>query len=292
MPHYKEVMKIEALKATVKTVARFHAQSYIYEEKKSRELGKEYRIWDEFSEFLQEPLAGMKWRNTGRNAVIDYLKVFSTYKSNSYFLTKLDEIVSKLYEKSMDLMKPSDKYRNVVVHRDLWANNILIKDDGISEPHALIVDFQTVLYSSPMLDLLSLIYFNTSKSDRKKYANKLINIYYDSLSTILEEANIDIDTILPKHVLMEAYNDSLLFGLTQASIIVPIISMSSKRREEIFCDPVRSEKANIVSRSEEFIEIANEDTVYKNRVSELFDEIVERYVYFNKVNDVDVISCE
>lgn len=279
MPHFKETMTIDALKATVKTLARFHAQSYIYEETRSKELGKPYRIWDEFSEYLQEPAFGKIWRDTGRNAVIEYLKQFSKHKARPDFIEKINEIMPMLYEKAIDLMKPSNKYRNAVVHRDLWSNNIFIKGDGTSELHALIVDFQTVIYTSPMLDLSSLIYFNTLKACRDSYGNKLIELYYNTLSDILEEANVNIETVLSKDDLMEAYNYSLLFGMTQASIIVPIISMSSKRKEEIFCDPIKSQKANLVSRSEEFIEIANEDSVYKNRLSELLDEIVEKYVY-------------
>lgn len=121
MPYYKETMTFNTLKATVKSVARFHAQSYIYEEKRSNELGKPYRIWDDHGKNLQEPDLSKVWRDVGRNAVIDYLKVFSKHKSKPDFIQKLDEVIPKLFEKAMDLMKPNEKHRNVVVHRDLWS---------------------------------------------------------------------------------------------------------------------------------------------------------------------------
>ncbi|XP_047991481.1 uncharacterized protein LOC125230385 [Leguminivora glycinivorella] len=84
MFHQQGVLNYEEMKAVVKTLAKFHAQSFIYEEKMSRELQRPYRIWEDFSEHLKET-EELKWRNTGRNAVIDFLKVNSKRKSETNF---------------------------------------------------------------------------------------------------------------------------------------------------------------------------------------------------------------
>lgn len=278
MPDHKETMPLEMLRAAVKSLARFHAESYIYEENKSKELGRPYRIWEDYSEYLQEPEQGMAWRNTGRNGVIDFLKVFSRFKAESNFSRHLDFIIPMLYDGALALMKPSSEYRNVVAHRDLWTNNILLKKCEDSY-HAVLVDFQTVLYCSPMLDLSSLIFFNTTRSDRYNYTDELIDLYYDTISEELLIEDIQINEIMDKDTLIKAYNDSIMFGITQAALIVPIVSMTEEKRKQIFYDPENCKKANVVSRGEYFIEIAKEDASYRKRVLELFDEIIERYIY-------------
>lgn len=276
MPHYRDTMPVDEMKATVKALARFHAASYIHEERNSNKLGRPYRIWEDYKEYLQEPVQ-REWRDTGRKAAKDFLKVFSKYKSLPDFEQKLDTTIRKLFNGAWFLMQPSTEYRNVVVHRDLWTNNIFIRhqDNG---PHILFVDFQTVLYASPMLDLTSLLYFNTTKADRKKFGDEFINIYYDALRSNLDEYDIDINNIFSKDVLLKSYKESVVFGMTQASLIVPITAMDSKTKEEIFCNPDRCVKANVESRSEEFIETAQQDIDYRNRVIDLLDDIVETFV--------------
>ena len=279
MPHHQDTMTFEELKASVETLARFHAQSYIYEERKSTELGRPYRIWEDYSDYLQEPNRGYDWRDTGRNAVIDYLKVFSKYKSKPNFDQYVESILPTLFESAVDLMKPSSEYRNVVAHRDLWTNNIFLKKEQNSGYHALFVDFQTVIYSSPMLDLSSLLFFNTRKTDREKWTEEFMEVYYAVLSEELRAEGIDVKHIFDKETLEEAYKKSIVFGLTQAALITPIVALSKEKREEIFCDPESSKRANVVSRSQEFMDVAKEDDKYRIRVTELFDEIVERFVF-------------
>ncbi|XP_026327651.1 uncharacterized protein LOC113235945 [Hyposmocoma kahamanoa] len=265
--------------AVAEAIAKFHAQSYIYEEKKSKQLGRPYRIWEDYSEYLQEPTLGSDWRDTGRNAVIDYLKVFSKYKDLPNFERHVETIITKLYEDVWTLMKPSIKYRNVVLHRDIWKNNILLKTLANGTVHAMIVDYQTVLYCSGMLDLSSFIYFNTNKNFRHNYLRNVQDHYYDILSRELNNVGIDISTVYSdKSVMLDSYEESLLFGLTQSGIIVPISAMGQNKTEELFCNPETSATINTVSRSQEFIQIARENSNYENRVTDILDEMLERYV--------------
>lgn len=283
MPYHRKVLSLDILKATVETLAIFHAQSYIFEEKKSRSLKRPYRIWEDYSDFLQEPITGNKdWRDVGRNAVIEFLKVYSKYRGELHFSKHLQFIIPMLFDGGLALMKPSTEYRNVIVHRDLWTNNILYKKFENTKYHALFVDFQTILYSSPMIDLCSLIFFNTTRSSRLQHTDELLDLYYDTLTKRLHVEGINVEDVLDKPTLIKAYKESVMFGITQAALIVPIVAMDSKTREDIFCDPEKNIKANVVSRSEEFIEIAREDHEYRSHVTELVDEIVERYVYPNE----------
>ncbi|XP_072948823.1 uncharacterized protein [Epargyreus clarus] len=278
MPDNMYTLTDEELMATVEALAKFHAQSYIYEETKTRELKTQYRIWEEYGEYLTEPIKGKPWRDTGMRAAIDYLKEYSAYKSKPGFCKDIERIITMLFDSAMDLMKPSLTYRNVVIHRDIWTNNIFLKKMDSGKLHALIVDFQTVLYCSPMLDLSSLLFFNTTEKFRHVQTDNVLNFYYKILGEELKFNGIDVCNILDKDKLRTAYNESVIFGMTQAALIVPIITMRRERRKEIYGDHERA-IVDSISRSKEFIETARDDVNYRNRVTELLDDIVEKFVY-------------
>ncbi|XP_050351287.1 WD repeat-containing protein 75-like [Nymphalis io] len=279
MPNNLNTLNYEELKATVTALAKFHAQSYVFEQRKSQVLKRPYRIWEDYSEYLCEPSKGQSWRDTGMRAAIDFLKVFSEYKSKPNFTELIEQILPKLFSSAEELMKPSMKIRNVVIHRDLWSNNIFLKKLENSKMHALLIDFQTVLYSLPMLDLSSLIYFNTTKLFRNNYTKRIIDHYYHELNEELKSEDIDVQSIVDNKNKVELYEESLVFGMTQAALIVPIIAMTNERRKQYFTNPESCYKINCISRSQEFIELAKENMKYQRRVIELLDEIVERFVY-------------
>lgn len=60
-------------------------------------------------------------------AVIDFLKVFSRFKLQPDFIKLIEEIVPNLFTTAEEQMKPNPKARNVVIHRDIWSNNIFFK---------------------------------------------------------------------------------------------------------------------------------------------------------------------
>lgn len=279
MPCHLNVMSYDEIMASVKALAIFHAQSIIYEERKSKELNRSYSLYEDYGEYLVEPPKGQAWRDAGRNAVIDFLKVYSKHRSKPNFDKCLEVVVPMLFDGAVALMKPSSEYRNVVVHRDLWTNNIFLKRQENGELHALIVDYQTVLYCPPMIDLSSLLFFNTTRDFREMYTPEIIDLYYEVCCEELKAKDIDIENVFNKATLLESYEQSIMFGITQAAIIVPIIAMSITKREQLFENPEMCEKVNVESRSQEFIDIAREERLYRKRVTELFDEIVERYIF-------------
>lgn len=281
MPYHRSTMDYNQLVSVINAMAKFHAQSIIYEEKKSKELNRTYRIWEEYSEYLSEPEKGQSWRDTGARAVVDFLKTYSKYRAQTDYIKYVEVVIPMLFDCAANLMKPRTECRNVVIHRDLWTNNIFLKKHDNGQIHSLIVDYQTVLYSSPMLDLSSVIYFNTTRSFRDQNTDLLIDLYYSLLTDELRLEGIDVLNIIDKKTIVKSYQQSIVFGITQAALIVPIIAMSDEMRERTFEDPETCEKMNVVSRSEEFIYLAKQDEEYRNRVIELFDEISDRYIFLS-----------
>ena len=77
---------------------------------------------------------------------------------------------------------PNNEPWNVVTHGDLWASNILLSADATS---MRFVDFQQSRYSSPALDVSSVLFLCMDEPMRTDHAQDLINVYHKSLSDFL-----------------------------------------------------------------------------------------------------------
>lgn len=69
----------------------------------------------------------------------------------------------------------------VICHGDCWENNTMIKTDENGVPTEIrILDFQKLIYASPVLDLLDFIYRCTDKNLRDRHYDEFIKAYYSS----------------------------------------------------------------------------------------------------------------
>lgn len=131
----------EHCKILMKTLAKFHAKSLIFEEVYQKNLH------DEFSHCMQETLWPLK---EGRaKAMFD--AAVKGIVSVIELMPELDEdqrvaFKSKMIDLCVDhagKLLPSTKHKNVLCHGDLWANNILFKYDADEKPvECCLIDFQ------------------------------------------------------------------------------------------------------------------------------------------------------
>lgn len=271
---WRNGIDFEHCAVVLKVLAKFHAASVVLEQRKGQKLNQVYDFL--FYTFINpENRGGRSEIHFGKqlNQVKNLIPLMPQFKNSvNDIQNKLDD----LYNKASELVKPSSVI-NVVCHGDIWGNNILFKygEQGNKERpvDAKLVDLQMLFYSSPITDLLTFFYTNTTQSFRQENVHKLLQIYYESFSSVLTTLGISVPGFTLKF-LLEDFNRKRFYGLASAVLYLPFGLLSQEGFQELLKPTNSIEKKNqlYVQRvSNQF----QTDEVYRSRLTDTVSEFLE-----------------
>lgn len=225
-----DLLDMDHIKIALATLAKFHAGSIIQEHKKSLLLGGKYKMSDEYSAYFKDSLyrkdepnyLGNKFYKTSVQSIVALIKIAPFFENNrEEILQNYLNAVERLY----DLVKPSDKFYNVICHGDLWNSNILFKYDDENNPvKCLLLDFQAIRYTVPAHDFLYFIRFNVG-TDKEK-CTQLAKHYHECLAHCLKENNIDVNSYMTFDAFMESIDYITPFVIIQSSAFATLSLMN------------------------------------------------------------------
>nr|CAH7756332.1 unnamed protein product [Callosobruchus chinensis] len=150
---YKTVIKNEPLDAShckkcLEVLAKFHANPIMFEELRSRDLGRCYSLTEDYGNILDNKVfteedSGasqfFQYSIVGLYSLVDILPERKIDKE--VFKGKLQEILSLMMESA----KNGSSCRQTVLHGDLWKNNFMYKygEEGVED--CKLVDFQVTV---------------------------------------------------------------------------------------------------------------------------------------------------
>lgn len=273
-----KTLDYNSLLTVIKALAKLHACSIIYEEKKRKELGKEYRLihdherdFEETFYSKREGFINTKGINASIKCVVEMIDLFNHREkliSGQNFKLLANELCYKVY----DLVRPSSIYRNVASHGDLWSTNILVKYNDYGEAmECKFVDFQCGRYVPPTHDLMSVIHLTTSRRLRKRHMYEFTGIYYATLEKLVKLQGYTLKNILPFVDFMKSCEEQKLFAIIQAATYLPLILMKEDALIEHFTrtdeDALLEDRTSLIAKN-----IAKDDC-YKNRLEEAIKDL-------------------
>ncbi|XP_059048507.1 uncharacterized protein LOC131843778 [Achroia grisella] len=270
----------------LKTLARFHASTIIFEENKKQVLQSAYTINDEYSHLLDEGGYNKSdpWFLQCMNGALEAITAYSKYSNNEKTINVIKTQWSNIWFSALELSKISSKYRNVVCHRDLWNNNILFHYKKVGEKSipddCMVVDFQAVSYQPPAGDIMLLLCCNLDPKFREDNLNSFLDYYYQELRTILVNYRIKIEKVLNKEDFLNSADYLRKWGLIVCACLIPQFWIDDELTTKIFCDTIQFDKVLSKDKGTFIKNMMETNKDYRENVMEIFHEIIERYVTF------------
>ncbi|XP_014364282.2 uncharacterized protein LOC106715496 [Papilio machaon] len=256
--HYM-FLDVDHLIVSLKSLAKFHALSFIME-------SKETELFDEVKKICL-PLS----ENTNKRYIdilIDRLEKALLKFDNTNYVPLLRNLKQNCTKYIEDVYSSSEK--NCLCHGDIWKENILYKYKDNKPVSACLIDYQTARMSSPAFDVLYLITSSADSKLRQEHFSSLIDIYHSTLLEFVKDANI-------KNVYSHRQLDQDLKIVGPACFIVAntALWLSSGLQQE---GHVRSKK---VLQTESEIAMAVDN--YKAIIKEILDDFIV-YGYLPEVS--------
>ncbi|KAJ8680539.1 hypothetical protein QAD02_016326 [Eretmocerus hayati] len=258
------------IKSAMSAVARFHSCSIITQ----AELNRNSKIDVTLNSFYPN---SFKEKAFGKTQPIGTW-FFGTCKIIAAVALRLgyeEYHVHRTFERISDIIKPSDKFVNVVCHGDLWSHNLMF-DDTQPTPNCILVDFQLIRYCPLALDILQILYLNTTRSFREKSKNELIQYYHSILEETIRNNDSVKDVSIPTfEEILTQVEELKLFGPIVASLFFPAILMNLEgvvqdlQNLEKRIEFLNSDRVNLTLSQME------KDPFFKDRLEEVIGEALE-----------------
>ncbi|XP_076395373.1 uncharacterized protein LOC100880123 [Megachile rotundata] len=264
---------------TVATLSRFHSRFLIQDEKlrsKGQSIMDLYGNWLEEVAFVEEELPARKYLAScvkGACTMVDFAERFTDQER-----TLMKNWISSSIPSLPRLLQPSTKFRNVVCHRDIWANNIMFKRDANGKPvGCYLVDFQFLRYSPPALDFTVFLYLNTDRKARRECWDQLVNVYCDTMKRELASEGLDVERCLSREEFIECCKELKDVSLTYSIANVQVMLLTKQAVEKYFVNSTDLLEHVVYGeqRSELVVNQCRSREAYRYRIVDILEEIKE-----------------
>uniref|UniRef100_A0A182K3L4 CHK domain-containing protein n=1 Tax=Anopheles christyi TaxID=43041 RepID=A0A182K3L4_9DIPT len=184
-------------------------------------------------------------------------------------------------EKIYKLAENTQEFRSVIVHRDLWINNLMFKyghtDDMCEQPtDCILIDFQLARYLPPCVDFLCALYILTNNEHRTHYADQYVELYYNSLQKKIKILGLDGPSILSREQFEKSLDHYRLFGLVWAGVLHGFVNFPKGLLAQLHQeDPQTYTKISMENRDDIILKYYDSDRFFHDRLDDIVTELLE-----------------
>lgn len=290
MVHYKSPLDESHLHLVLEAIAQMHAVSLNYE---FNIVGGGRRLDEMYGDILFETTVthDNKWFMAGLSCIKAMALNATKYgKSPETKLLMQQELDMKL-NRIFDIVKPTSDFQNVLVHRDIWHNNLMFRYEKKSASEesqndatvkaCVLLDFQICRYLPPVIDFLLTIYLTTRRSHREQHFEHYFGFYYDKLQEKLKHFSLNPEQVLPLEQLRRSLSHYKIIAHVFSCIYLALINLPENVLDDLHRDdPDLYHRICNVNRDEFALKYLTEDAFYRATMLECVEELLEYFFGF------------
>lgn len=271
----QEPFDIHLLTLSIKQLAKFHASFLVFEEKLKLRIKTEYPSYFDEPLFLENPQhLGAKTFMTGIKSLFSTNGLFTeihTEKNQKNFYAFWPKLKILFYE----VIKTSERFRNVLSHGDIWTSNIMVKHQDGKAIDCRFVDFQIIRYCPPAYDFLSILHLATHRSIRMQHEEDLKIIYYEELGKTLAEFDCDVAKVYPLNDFLECIDYMKPQMVVQAAIDCVLTMCTPEEISAFLSDEEKSNYVYFEDRTQFITDMCKQSPNFKKRLQECMLDIYD-----------------
>ncbi|XP_050069191.1 uncharacterized protein LOC126557452 [Anopheles maculipalpis] len=208
----------EHVKLTMQSLGRLHAVSLALKRERPQDF-EQFKVSDPLEVLMPEgsPMAGMMVQ-----MILDAIETLEPHETKER--SKLQKLADNMRKEMLACTDSSSAEPYTVLgHGDCWVNNFMFNyKNGIPE-NVVLLDWQITRYVSPVLDLVYFLFCCTDEEFRRRHYDEMMNVYYNSLETLLEKLGHSPQEVFPRTALMRQLRRYGKFGILMAVFLVPML---------------------------------------------------------------------
>jgi len=169
------------------------------------------------------------------------------------------------------------RFRNVLLHGDLWSNNLMFRREKDGNLDALIVDFQLARYGPPAHDMMTFLHLVQTREFAQNHEKDILDRYYKRLGQELSAEDLDIESLLPQKEWNESIKHYREFAILTSIFYFQLILTPSDISAEFLASPELFDECMYVDRSKMVIACFENDELCRFRMVEAMKEAAEMY---------------
>uniref|UniRef100_A0A1B6CJT9 CHK kinase-like domain-containing protein n=3 Tax=Clastoptera arizonana TaxID=38151 RepID=A0A1B6CJT9_9HEMI len=203
---------LDHIKLAFEKLGRFHALSYAAKVERREEFFSAVKRIQEphWVEGLRINLISVK-NGVSRPGTNLPEKYADKYK-------RLCARVDEEYRFFLELVKPEEPIA-VLCHGDFCLNNMMYRYRGDRPDDVKFIDFGTVRYASPVIDLSFFVFLNLSPEMRASHLAELLRVYHDSLANTVP--GLSVPSLAD---VQEEFRRKCVYGFLHAIYYIPVMS--------------------------------------------------------------------
>lgn len=203
------------------------------------------------------------------------------YGKGSPYHEAIKALIPATCDRLVKLVQPSDVYRNVLCHADVWVNNFLFRHDVEGRPlEARLVDFQLARYLPPAHDVASFLHLVCTRDLLQEKQEYLLRYYHCQLEEELKRRGLVPEEELTWDQFRESFEEQAVAGMIVACYNHQITMMPSHSAKGIFSgeDPKKLYRFWSEDRDEEERIFFYTDADFRRWVTQDLEVLIERLI--------------
>lgn len=216
----RQGMDEHLVRACLRALSLLHASSMAMEEQQPDKFAEVRAAVTETLFYADNPLLPMCQEMISKRT---YEYINDRFPEGSDGYIKMKDFIDNYASRMCDCTRPYPKSGNAITHGDTWTNNLLFKHSKAGVPErTCLLDFQLTRYSSPVLDIVYLVYCCTCREMRDQHLDGLLREYHDMLAAHLKALGSDVRDLYPWETFQTQLRERAQFGLGMALMTVPM----------------------------------------------------------------------